>query len=245
MDLQLAGRVAFVTGGSRGIGREIALAYAGEGARVVIGYTENETSAAETVTALEAAGAEAFAVQLSLADAASISRAVGDVLDRWGALDVLVANAVQWPYRATGPIDEIGAADWESSVATNLFGSVATVRASFPALADAHGRVVLISSDVARKGLPGGTAYATSKAALSGFLAAFKWEAGAAGILANIVAPGFTLTESNQRGDGPHGALDRATRASDVASAVLYLGSFANTRITGAIIPVDGGESAV
>lgn len=242
MDMKLDGRVVFVTGGSRGIGREIALAFAREGARVAISYSENATAAATTVAALEAVGTEVIAVPLTLSDGPSIDRAVGDVLDRWGALDVLVANAVEWPYRASGPLGSIAATDWEASLAANLLGTVATMRASLPALSRARGRAVLISSDVARKGLPGATAYATAKAGLSGFLAAIKWEAGAAGVLVNIVAPGFTIAESKRGVDGPHGVLDRATLASDVAPAVVYLGSFANTRITGAVLPVDGGE---
>lgn len=90
----------------------------------------------------------------------------------------------------------------------------------------------------------GATAYATGKAGLSGFLAALKWEAGQAGVLANIVAPGYTMTEAaRERGNGPHGVLDRATEPTDVATAAIFLGSFANQRITGQTLTVDGGEN--
>lgn len=244
MDLQLQGRTVLITGGSRGIGKATALAFAAEGARVAVTYASDGQAARSLVETIEATGGEAAAYRMRLEDPSTIGEVVEQVATRFGSLDVLVAGAVVWPYRASGDLPTIDTAEWEDAVAANLFGTVATVRSALPHLVSAHGRIVLISSDVARKGLPGATAYATGKAGLAGFVAALKWEAGRAGVLANIVAPGFTMTESaRERGDGPHGVLDRATQPSDVATAILFLGSFANQRITGSTLTVDGGES--
>jgi 3-oxoacyl-[acyl-carrier protein] reductase len=112
-----------------------------------------------------------------------------------------------------------------------------------------RGRIVLMSSGVSRHGFAGATAYATAKAGLDGLMTALKWECGAAGVLVNIVSPGFTLTEANMRRftDDDREPVRRRTPSgrlsvpADIASAVLYLGSYANTNITGVYLPVGGG----
>jgi 3-oxoacyl-[acyl-carrier protein] reductase len=140
--------------------------------------------------------------------------------------------------------------DWTRSLRANLEGTALTVRAALPHLARSiAGRIVLISSGVSRQGMAGATAYSTAKAALDGLLASLKWEAGAAGVLVNIVSPGFTVTENNLanfgddvresvRGRTPSGRL---SVPEDVATAILLLGSPANGNITGAYLPVAGG----
>jgi NAD(P)-dependent dehydrogenase (short-subunit alcohol dehydrogenase family) len=250
MDTGLSGRSVLVTGGTRGIGRAVAVAYAGEGARVAITYASEEAVARETVALLEANGGGGASFRLDLEDDASIDAAVRGAVESFGGLDVLVANAVRWPIDAREPLAEADRAAWTRAVRANLEGTALTVRAALPHLArSTAGRIVLVSSGVSRDGRAGATAYSTAKAALDGLLASLKWEAGAAGVLVNIISPGFTVTENNLarfsdevresvRERTPSGRL---SVAEDVASAVLMVGSPANANITGAYLPVAGG----
>jgi 3-oxoacyl-[acyl-carrier protein] reductase len=251
MDLNMDGRTVLVTGGSRGIGRAVAVAYAREGARVALTYARDDRAAAEVVDEIGAGRTgRAIALHLDLADRASIEAAVAGTVDAFGGLDVLVANAVRWPIDAAEALGTLDAGVWDRALRANLEGTAATVRAALPHLraADA-GRIVLVSSGVSRQGRVGATAYATAKAGLDGLVAALKWEAGLDGVLVNIVSPGFTVTENNLAhfGDEVRESVrvqTPSTRLSvpeDVASAVLYFGSPANTNITGAYIPVAGG----
>jgi NAD(P)-dependent dehydrogenase (short-subunit alcohol dehydrogenase family) len=251
MDVGLTGRSVLVTGGTRGIGRAVALAYAGEGARVAITYASDEAAASETVAMLRANGEGSSAsFYLDLEDSASIEAAMQGAVEAFGGLDVLVANAVRWPVDARAPLAEVDRTDWTRALRANLEGTALTVRAALPHLARSPaGRIVLISSGVARQGMAGATAYSTAKAAFDGLLASLKWEAGAAGVLVNIVSPGFTVTENNLatfsdavresvRERTPSGRL---SVPEDVAEAVLLLGSPANGNIAGAYVPVAGG----
>jgi NAD(P)-dependent dehydrogenase (short-subunit alcohol dehydrogenase family) len=234
----------------RGIGRAIALAYAGEGARVAITYASDDAAASETVAMLNGNGKGGASFYLNLEDNASIEAAVEGTAAAFGGLDVLVANAVRWPVDARAPLAEADHTDWTKALRANLEGTALTVRATLPHLArSTAGRIVLISSGVSRHGMAGATAYSTAKAALDGLLASLKWEAGAAGVLVNIVSPGFTVTANNLahfsddvresvRERTPSGRL---SVPEDVAKAVLLLGSPANGNITGAYLPVAGG----
>jgi NAD(P)-dependent dehydrogenase (short-subunit alcohol dehydrogenase family) len=250
MDTQLRGRVVLVTGGSSGIGRATAIAFGREGARVAVTYASDADAAGRVAAEVKTAGGEAFAVPLNLSEPASIESAIETVVARWGGLDVLVANAVRWPYDAGGPLAEADPLAWERALRANLEGTASTVRAAWPALAASDkGRVVLVSTGVTRHGMAGSSAYAAAKAGLEGLASALKWEGGETGILVNVVAPGFTVTERNLatfgdevremvRGRTPSGRL---SVPDDVASAIVYLGSRANGNITGAYIPVAGG----
>jgi len=251
MDLQLHDRTVLVTGGTRGIGRAVALAYAGEGARVALTYANDEGAATKVVDEIAAAGGRAAALFLDLGDRRSIEAAVAATVDTFGGLDVLVANAVRWPVDAAGPLADLDTDTWDDALRTNLEGTVATVRAALPRLrASDAGRVVLVSSGVSRHGFAGATAYATAKAGLDGLVAALKWEGGPDGILVNIVSPGFTVTENNlahlpdelRESVRVTTPSTRLSVPDDVAGAVLYLGCPANGNVTGAYVPVAGGR---
>jgi NAD(P)-dependent dehydrogenase (short-subunit alcohol dehydrogenase family) len=239
-----------VTGGSSGIGRATAIAFGRELAKVALTYGSDRDAADRVAAEIDTDGGEGFAVPLDLSEPGTIESAVEAVLRRWAGLDVLVANAVRWPYDAGGPLSESDPLAWEHAMRANLEGTTKTVRPAWPALAaSGTGRVVLVSTGVSRHGMAGASAYATAKAGLEGLTSALKWEGGESGILVNTVAPGFTVTERNLatfgdevrelvRSRTPSGRL---SVPEDIASAIVYLGSPANGNITGAYLPVAGG----
>jgi NAD(P)-dependent dehydrogenase (short-subunit alcohol dehydrogenase family) len=250
MELGLRGKSVLVTGGTRGIGRATALAFAGEGAHVTVTYASDEEAANAVVAELEAAGGSGAAARMDLADADSIAAAVATATERTGGLDVLVGNAVRWPFDASEPLGESDPETWTRVLRTNLEGTAACLRAALPPLGRSDaGRVVLISSGVAHSGLPGATAYTAAKAGLEGLVATLKWEAGEQGVLVNVVSPGVTTTENNVAnipdevresfvGRTPSGRL---SEPADVARTVLFLGSPANGNVTGEYLSVSGG----
>jgi NAD(P)-dependent dehydrogenase (short-subunit alcohol dehydrogenase family) len=250
MDTGLRGRAVLVTGGSAGIGRASAIAFGREGAKVALTYASDRDAANRVAGEIEDAGGEGLAVPLDLSEPESIDAAVGQVLARWTGLTTLVANAVRWPLDAGGPLVESDPRVWESAMRANLEGTARTVRAAWPALAaSGQGRVVLVSTGVTRQGMAGASAYATAKAGLEGLTSALKWEGGEQGILINLVAPGFTVTERNLAtfGDEVRESVRSRTPSGrlsvpeDVSSAIVYLGSPANGNISGAYLPVAGG----
>jgi NAD(P)-dependent dehydrogenase (short-subunit alcohol dehydrogenase family) len=255
MDLGLAGKIVFVTGGSRGIGRAAALGFAGEGARVAFSYRSDRTRADATAAAITAAGGEALAVPFDLADPGSMASAVAEVRDRWTGIDVFVANAVQWPDALPDPerrFEDVPPQEWRDLVRPNIEGMIAGLQAVLPAMRGRRdGRIVLISSDVARHrgpGHPGLGIYGAGKAALTGLANGLIAELGG-DVLVNIVAPGFTTTENNlalmpQRLRDEQAARTPSRRLStpeDVARAIVFLGSPANGNITGETLNVTGG----
>src|SRR5690606_1845307 len=247
MDTGLRERVVLVTGGSSGIGTATAVAFAREGARVAITYRTHEQAARKVAAAIEEAGGEAFCTPMDLEDPQSAQRAVDAVLERWGRVDVLVANAVRWGGDAPDPsrrFEDVPVEEWQAMVGANLVGAAAAVRAVLPGMrARRWGRIVLISSGVAEDGLPGPGAYGTAKAGLHGMARALAWDGGRDGILVNVVAPGFTLTERAL--DFPQEIIDRLSAAvptrrlsgpEEVAGLVVFLGSAANGNLTGELV---------
>jgi NAD(P)-dependent dehydrogenase (short-subunit alcohol dehydrogenase family) len=244
----MRGRVVLVTGASSGIGRAIAEAYGAEGARVALTYRSAEAAARATARAVEAAGGGSLVLPLELARIGSCSETIAAVRDRWGGIDVLVANAVQWPER--GPEDANGfehmrVERWQTTLRTNLEGTFATVRAALPAMRGRdRGRIVLMSSGLAEEGMPGGGDYGAAKAGLHGLARSLAWELGSEGILVNVIDTGFTLTERNLEHFGDD-LRERTARAvpsrrlstpEEVARLVVFLGSPANGNITGEIV---------
>jgi 3-oxoacyl-[acyl-carrier protein] reductase len=250
MDTGMRERAVLVSGGSSGIGRATAIAFGREGARVALTYREDREAAERVAAEVEQAGGEGLATQMDLADPSSVETAVDAVLGRWGGLDSLVANAVRWPHDARGPLADSDPTAWERAVRANLEGTARTVRAAWPALAaSGRGRVVLVSTGVTRQGMAGASAYAGAKAGLEGLAAALKWEGAEAGVLVNVVAPGFTVTERNlarfgeeiREGVRARTPSGRLSVPEDIATAIVYLGSPANGNVSGAYLPVAGG----
>ncbi|SOD63416.1 3-oxoacyl-[acyl-carrier protein] reductase [Streptomyces zhaozhouensis] len=255
MDTALRDRVVLVTGASTGIGAATARAYGQEGARVALTYRGSREKAEKVVSEIEAAGGRALAVRLDLEDLPTIEEAVTSVVEAWGGVDVLVANAVRWG--GDGPPDpsirfeDVSLEEWQAMIGANLIGAAAQVRAVLPDMRSrGWGRIVLISSGVAEEGVPGPGPYGTAKSGLHGLARGLAWEAGRDGILVNVVAPGFTLTDS--RPPIPQAIVERLaagtpTRrlsdADDVAKLVLFLGSGANGNLTGELVR-DGSSAA-
>jgi 3-oxoacyl-[acyl-carrier protein] reductase len=251
VDLQLEDRSVLVTGGSRGIGRAIALGYASEGARVAVTYARDASAAADVVAEIVRGGGEASSHRLDLDQPGDVAGAVDAAIGALGGLDVLVANAVRWAQpHERGPLAAAEPDAWTSVVRANIEGTAMTVRAALPHLCRSDaGRIVLLSSIAARQGVPGTTAYAAAKASLEGLVAVLKFEVGQDGVLVNLVSPGLTLTDRNVsmldeptrdavRSRAPSGRL---SEPEDVARIVVFLGSPGNANVTGAYVSVSGG----
>ncbi|HZS39790.1 MAG TPA: SDR family oxidoreductase [Polyangia bacterium] len=255
MDLGLNSRVAFVTGSSQGIGSAIARLFAKEGARVAISYRKNRDKALALADELEAAGGEAMVVAYDLASRESIHAAAAEIAARWGGVDCLVNNAVEWESgspRSQPAFEQLPEAEWSSQLQANIGGVVATIQAVLPFMRKRRwGRIVSISSGVAVDGMVGAGIYGAAKSALHGLTRSLFKELGPDGILVNVVMAGFTLTE-RVRERFPAAQLDaqaaqaplrRLPTPSEVASTVVFLASTANTIVTGEIVRASGGIS--
>jgi 3-oxoacyl-[acyl-carrier protein] reductase len=254
MDTELRDRVAFVTGGSSGIGRATAVAFGREGAKVAVSYRSNRPAAEQTAAMVRKAGGESLVVPYDLADNASIHAAVEETVERWGAINVLVNNAVQWTSRGgpegAPPFEEVPPAQWQAMIRTSLEGAYSTIQAVLPSMRQGSwGRIVNISSNLAQDGLPGAGSYAAAKAGLHGLSRTLAWELAPAGILTNVIMPGMTLTERAQKhlpesireqvaSQTPTGRL---TTPEEVAATVVFLASAANGHINGEVVRVTGG----
>jgi 3-oxoacyl-[acyl-carrier protein] reductase len=244
--MRLAGRVALVTGGSRGIGRATALALAREGAAVVVSYRARKEEAEATVSAIEAAGAPAAAVQADVTRSEDVESMVAQALARFGRIDVLVNNAgiTRDNLLLTMPED-----DWHDVIATNLDGAFHTTRAVVKdMLARRQGRIINVSSMISERFGIGQANYAASKGGINAFTRALARELGPKGITVNAVAPGLIATEmsaeavarvANDRGRLPR--LGRVGSPDDVAPVIVFLASDEARYVTGQILHVDGG----
>jgi NAD(P)-dependent dehydrogenase (short-subunit alcohol dehydrogenase family) len=187
MDLGLENKIDLVTGGSRGIGREIALSFAAEGARLAVTY-HSERAEAERVAAQAADG---IAVAMDLELPATIGAAIDEVVAHHGGIDVLVVNAVRWPAENSERFEDQSPGEWRAVLRANLEGAFETVHRSLPAMRSrAWGRVVFVSSEIAESGYPTVWPYAAAKAGLHGFARTLAWDLGRDGVLVNVVAAG-------------------------------------------------------
>jgi 3-oxoacyl-[acyl-carrier protein] reductase len=240
-------KVVLVTGGSRGIGRACALAFAQAGAStVIISYVGNEAAAQETVTQVQAAGAKAEALRFDVADAQACSQAVDSIVKAHGRLDVLVNNA---GVAVDGLVMRLKDEDWDRQLDTNLKGSFALIRAaSRPMMKQRGGAIVNLASVVGEMGNAGQAAYAASKAGLIGLTKAVARELASRNIRVNAVSPGFIGTDMTAHLEGEtrekmlaNIPLGRLGATEDVAQAVLFLAGDSAAYITGEVLKVNGG----
>lgn len=243
--MRLAGKVAIITGGARGIGRETALLFAREGARVVLGDLDAEAGEA-AVREIRSGGGEALFVSVNVADTGQVQAMVDATVQRFGRIDILVNNA---GITRDAFLTKMSPEQWEQVIAVNLTGVFNCTRAVAPVMiAQGGGRILNAASVVGLYGNLGQTNYAASKAGVIAMTRTWAKELGRKGITVNAVAPGFIVTEMTAR--VPEKVLEmmrektplgRLGHPRDVAYAYLFLASDEAAYINGAVLSVDGG----
>lgn len=242
----LDGKVALVTGASRGIGRAIALKLAAEGAKVAINYAGNTAKAEEVKAEIEKNGGQAILVQADVADAAAVETMVSTVVEAFGQIDILVNNA---GITRDGLLMRMKDEDFDAVINTNLKGVFyCTKLVSKLMMKKRSGRIINMASVVGLMGNAGQTNYAAAKAGVIGFSKSAAKELAARGITVNMVAPGFidtdmtaAMTDKARDMTLTGIPLNRMGTPEDVANAVAFLVSDNASYITGQVINVDGG----
>jgi 3-oxoacyl-[acyl-carrier protein] reductase len=244
--IDLSGKSAVVTGGSRGIGRAIALRLAEQGADVAFSYVSNEAAAKETAAEIEKLGRKALPVQADVSKPDSADALIKAALEAFGKVDILVNNA---GITRDDLIMRMSLDDWRDVLETNLFGAFYAIKAvTRPMLKARSGRIVNITSVSGQAGQIGQANYSSAKAGLIGLTKATARELSSRGITCNAVAPGFVLTELTkdlnedlQKQLTERTPLGRFGTAEEIASAVAFLVSDEAAFITGQVLAVDGG----
>jgi 3-oxoacyl-[acyl-carrier protein] reductase len=242
--IDLSGRVAVVTGASRGIGRAIATMLAAQGAIVVA--AAREQNAAATVGAIAAAGGKAEVASVDVSDGGAIDALVAGTLERHGRIDILVNNA---GIAKDQLMLRMKREDWDAVIATNLTAAFALTQAVLkPMIRQKGGRIICISSVVGQSGNAGQANYAASKAGLIGFAKAVAQEVASRNITVNVVAPGLIETDMTRAMSGDARdewatriPLRRLGTPDDIAAAVCFLASPEASYITGHVLAVNGG----
>ena len=242
----LAGKIAVVTGGSRGIGRATSIALAEAGAFVLVNYRSNEEAAKQTLSLIEKAGGQAELVCFDVADPDSVDRGLKAAIERHGGIDILVNNA---GISIDQLLLRVSPKDLDMTWATNVNGPIYCAKACIrPMMKRRWGRIINLSSVVAESGNPGQAVYSSSKAALLGLTRTLAREYASRGITVNAVAPGFIetdmtadLSDAGKQGIIDQTPLGRIGRPEEVAAAVVFLASEEASYITGQVVRVNGG----
>ena len=244
--IDLTGKTALVTGGSRGIGKAIVLRLATQGADVAFSYRGTQPAAEATVAEIEALGRKALAIQADARSAEGAEALVKAVLEAFGRIDILVNNA---GITRDNLIMRMSQDEWVDVLETNLFGAFFALKAvTRPMLKARGGRIINITSVSGQAGQMGQANYSSAKAGLIGLTKAAARELASRGITVNAVAPGFVLTELTQ--DLPEALKDEITSRTplgrfgtteEIANAVAFLASDEAAYITGQVLAVDGG----
>ncbi|HEU4539942.1 MAG TPA: 3-oxoacyl-ACP reductase family protein [Jiangellaceae bacterium] len=243
----LSGRVVLVTGSSRGIGAEVAVKAAAEGARVAVHYHRSADDADRILDRARRAGGDGEAFHADIADGRQAEELVERAIGRFGRLDALVNNA---GHTQVGPFLEIAPAEWDAVIRTDLTAAYYTCRAALPSMVErGSGTIVNVASRLGQVGVAQTAAYSAAKAGLIGLTRALAQEFGPRGIRINAVAPGFTITEMTaELAEDEEGRqrlrampIGRFGRADEVADAVIFLLSDASSLFLGQTLNPNGG----
>ena len=246
--LQLRGRVALVSGASRGIGRAVAKRLAESGCHVVINYRSDRDAAAEVVAHAEAQGVRAFAVEADVSEVWQAKRLVADTIQRFLRLDLLICNAGIWE---GAPVEDMSEAMWDKTMQVNLRGTWTLCQAAVPGMKQQRfGRIVIVSSTAGQRGEANYSNYAASKGAQIAFTKSLASELGPFGINVNAVAPGWVdtdMTAAALAGEDrkavaqsiPVGAI---ATADDIARPIVFLCSEWARHINGEVLNINGGS---
>jgi 3-oxoacyl-[acyl-carrier protein] reductase len=247
MSISLQGKVAFVTGGARGIGAAVVKRLASDGATVAFTYHSSASAANDLVASVAAAGGRAVAVKADVADASALTNAVNEVARQFGKIDILVNNA---GVLLMGTLDTFSLEDFDKTLEVNVRAVFVGAKAVLPHMGEG-GRIINIGScNAERMPFAGGAAYAMSKSALQGLVQGLARDLGPKGITVNNVQPGPTNTDMNpEAGDfatAMHGlmALQRHAQPEEIAGMVAYVASPEAGFVTGASLTIDGGFNA-
>ena len=244
MDLGLAGKKALVTGGSRGIGREIVLAFARQGMSVAAVYQRESEAVSTLADELAAMDGDSRVVQADVSNPDDVARLADDVRAGFGQVDVLVNNAGVVSHKM---IEDLDLDEWRRIIDVNLTSLYLVTKSVVGVIPDG-GSVMIVGSAVATRGMPARTHYASSKAGAIGFMRALAKEIGPRGIRVNLIAPGIIetdqaadLTDEARTRYSRLAALNRLGQADEVAGAALFLASDLSSFVSGMTINVDGG----
>ena len=249
ISISLSEQVAIVTGGSRGLGRAIALLFARAGANVVVNYVKNKTAAEELKEKAERYGVEVLVEQGNIANYADCQRILESTLRKFGKVDILVNNAGIWE---PGNIGDITPDSWQRVIDINLTGVYNFTNLVVPVMKEQKsGNIINISSRCSRRGEVGSSSYVATKAALNGFTRSIALELGAYNIRANGIAPAWIYSDMTYEHLGKEGVeeeilktipLGRIGEPEDVANLCLFLASDLSSYLTGETIFLSGGS---
>lgn len=245
MEQIFAGKVALVTGASRGIGRQIAQQLAAHGAKVIVNYTSSPEKAAEVVDTIKQAGGEATAVQADISQLAELEQLFQTTISTYGKLDILVNNAGVMKMQAIADVTE---ADFDQQFAINVKGTFFACQQAAIHM-ERNGRIINFSTSVVGQMFPAYSVYAGTKGAVEQFTRQLAKEFGKKGITINAVAPGpvntelFTVGKSEQQIEGLRNmnAFGRLGEPEDIADVVLFLASESSKWVTGQTLRANGG----
>ena len=248
---ELQDKVVVITGAAGGLGREFALGFAAEGAKIIAADV-SEAGLAETVAMVQANGGEAVAVRVDVTQKASTDDLADSAIAHFGRIDVLVNNAAIYATLKRAKFTEIDPDEWDRVMNVNVKGAWLCSASVFPKMTQPGGRIVNIASATVFSGSPLWMHYVASKSAVIGMTRVMAKEVGAAGVTVNAIAPGFTLTDAslslieNAENYGvDRGALKRASQPEDIVGAAIFLASARADYITGQTLVVDGGKQFI